>query len=78
MFMFQTLKLLPAHILGVEGETVGVLAFAAGGLLLALVPFLDRAAARGERSRLFTFLSLALVAYMVAFTIYGYTSSAGR
>jgi cytochrome b6 len=78
MFMFQTLKLLPAHILGVEGETVGVLAFAAGGLLLALVPFLDRAAARGERSRLFTFLSLALIAYMVAFTIYGYTSSAGR
>jgi quinol-cytochrome oxidoreductase complex cytochrome b subunit len=78
MFMFQTLKLLPAHILGVEGETIGVLAFAAGGLLLALVPFLDRAAARGERSRLFTFLSLALVAYIVAFTVYGYTSSAGR
>jgi cytochrome b6 len=78
MFMFQTLKLLPAHVLGVEGETVGVLAFAAGGLLLALVPFLDRAAARGERNRLFTFLSLALIAYMVAFTVYGYASSARR
>jgi cytochrome b6 len=78
MFMFQTLKLLPAHVLGIEGETVGVLAFAAGGLLLALVPFLDRAAARGERNPLFTFLSLALIAYMVAFTVYGYTSSAGR
>jgi cytochrome b6 len=78
MFMFQTLKVLPAHVLGVEGETVGVLAFAAGGLLLALVPFLDRAAARGERNRLFTFLSLALIAYMVAFTVYGYSSSPGR
>ena len=43
MFMFQTLKLLPAHVLGVEGETIGVLAFGFGGLLLALVPFLDRA-----------------------------------
>jgi quinol-cytochrome oxidoreductase complex cytochrome b subunit len=78
MFMFQTLKLLPAHVLGIEGETIGVLAFGVGGLLLTLVPFLDRAAARGERNRLVTFLSLALIAYMVAFTVYGYASSAGR
>jgi cytochrome b6 len=78
MFMFQTLKLLPAHVLGIEGETIGVLAFGVGGLLLALVPFLDRAAARGERNRVVTFLSLALIAYMVAFTVYGYASSVGR
>jgi cytochrome b6 len=74
MFMFQTLKLLPAHVLGIEGETIGVLAFGLGGLLLALVPFLDRAAARGERSRLVTFLSVALIAYMIGFTVFGYVS----
>jgi quinol-cytochrome oxidoreductase complex cytochrome b subunit len=75
MFMFQTLKLLPAHVLGVEGETIGVVAFAVGGLVLALVPFLDRAAARGERSRLITFVTLALIAYMITFTLWGYLST---
>jgi cytochrome b6 len=74
MFMFQTLKLLPAHVLGMEGETIGILAFGLGGLLLALLPFLDRAAVRGERNLLVTFLSWALIAYMVAFTVYGYAS----
>jgi quinol-cytochrome oxidoreductase complex cytochrome b subunit len=75
MFMFQTLKLLPAHMLGVEGETIGVVLFALGGLVLALVPFLDRAAARGERNRLITFVSLALIAYTIAFTVWGYLST---
>ena len=75
MFMFQTLKLLPAHVLGIEGETIGILAFALGGLLLALVPFLDRAAARGEPNRLVTFMSVALILYMVAFTFWGYAAT---
>jgi quinol-cytochrome oxidoreductase complex cytochrome b subunit len=72
MFMFQTLKLLPAHVLGIEGETIGVLGLGVGAVLLALVPFLDRRAARGERSPLVTIVSLALIAYMVAFTLWGY------
>jgi quinol-cytochrome oxidoreductase complex cytochrome b subunit len=72
MFMFQTLKLLPAHVLGIEGETIGVVGFGVGAVLLALVPFLDRRAARGERSPLVTVVSLALIAYMVAFTLWGY------
>src|SRR5204863_834945 len=42
MFMFQTLKYLPSHILGIEGEIVGVLGFGLGGLALLLIPFLDR------------------------------------
>jgi hypothetical protein len=41
-------------------------------VLLALVPFLDRRAARGEPSPLVTVVSLALIAYMVAFTLWGY------
>ena len=32
MAMFQTLKLLPAHILGIEGELLGVLGFGVIGL----------------------------------------------
>jgi cytochrome b6 len=42
MAMFQTLKLLPAHILGIEGELLGVLGFGIIGLMLIAMPFLDR------------------------------------
>lgn len=75
MFMFQTLKLLPSHILGVEGELVGIAAFGLGGLLIALVPFLDRGTARGERSFLFTWIGVAIILYMAALTYIGYTVS---
>lgn len=44
LFMYQTLKLLPAKLAGVDGETIGVLCFGAGALVLVLVPFLDRGA----------------------------------
>jgi quinol-cytochrome oxidoreductase complex cytochrome b subunit len=75
MFMFQTLKYLPASILGIEGEVVGILGFAAGGLFLLLVPFLDRQAARGQPSPLFTWIGLAVIAYMIVLTYLGYTAS---
>jgi cytochrome b6 len=78
MFMFQSLKYLPAEILGIEGEIVGVLGFGLGSLLLALVPFLDRRAARGERGRLFTGIGLALILYMLVLTYLGYTASATK
>ena len=47
LFMFQTLKELPPHIMGMEGEMLGVLFFGMCGLVLVAVPFLDR----GRRSR---------------------------
>ena len=75
MFMFQTLKLLPSHILGIEGELVGILGFGLGGLFLALVPFLDRRTTRGEPGRLFTWIGIAIILYMVVLTYLGYTMS---
>src|SRR4029079_3955840 len=42
--MFHTLKLGPSHVLGIEGERLGVVAFAVAALFLVLVPFLDRRA----------------------------------
>jgi len=74
MYMFQTLKYLPPHILGIEGEFVGVLGFAVGGLLLFLVPLLDRKTARGEPSRLFFWVGIGIIAYMVLLTYLGYTA----
>ena len=50
LFMFQALKDLPAYLPSenhqwIEGETLGILFFGFLGLMVALVPFLDRGAA---------------------------------
>ncbi|NOZ07412.1 MAG: cytochrome bc complex cytochrome b subunit [FCB group bacterium] len=72
MFMFQTLKLIPAHVWFIEGELLGILGFAFGGLVWFLVPFLDRKAHQGKRSKFWTFFGIALIVYMIVLTIWGY------
>jgi quinol-cytochrome oxidoreductase complex cytochrome b subunit len=74
MAMFQTLKLLPAHILGIEGELLGVLGFGLLGLVLVLMPFLDRGAL-GKWSRLPVAFGIALILYSAVLTYLGYTMS---
>ncbi|MGD2215985.1 MAG: cytochrome bc complex cytochrome b subunit [Gemmatimonadales bacterium] len=74
MFMFQTLKYLPAHILWFEGEVVGIIGFTIAGLLLLLVPFLEKRSARGEPSRLFTWIVVGAIVYMIVLTYLGYTA----
>ena len=72
--MFYVLKLLPGHIFGIEwleGELVGVLAFSLIGVLFLAVPFLDRKAARGERSRIFPVLGVVALVCLVLFTYLG-------
>lgn len=49
---YELLRLLPARVAGVEGERLGLAAFAVAGLLAFLAPLLDRAARRGEPRRL--------------------------
>jgi cytochrome b6 len=73
MFMFQTLKYLPAHILGIEGEIVGILGFALGGAFLLFIPFLDRRTARGQPSPLFTWIGIGIIVYIILLTYLGYT-----
>jgi cytochrome b6 len=73
--MFQVLKLLPSHILGLEGEMLGVLGFGFAALLLLVLPFLDRRAGDGHSSRLVSIGGLIALAYMVVFTIYGYLAA---
>jgi cytochrome b6 len=74
LFSFETLKLLPAHIFGLEGEVLGILGFSVGALFWLLVPFLDRKAARGERSRLFTVIGVVILAYIIIMTAIGFLS----
>jgi cytochrome b6 len=70
--MFHTLKLLPSHIFGFEGERVGVVVFGAAAAFLVFAPFLDRRALRGERSPAFTIAGVLGLVYLVTFTIIGH------
>ncbi|HET6853290.1 MAG TPA: cytochrome bc complex cytochrome b subunit, partial [Pyrinomonadaceae bacterium] len=42
LFMFQTLKYVPAKIMGLDGEVLAIMAFNLVALLLFIVPFIDR------------------------------------
>jgi cytochrome b6 len=76
MAMFQTLKVLPSHVLGIEGELLGVLGFGIIGLILIAMPFLDRrATARKTSSRLAVGFGVILIVYSVVLTYLGYTMS---
>src|SRR5262249_15550040 len=72
MFMFQTLKLLPAKIGPIDGEVLGVLAFGIAGLFVLIIPFLDRRAAGGKSSPAFTIIGVIIILYIVGMTVVGY------
>jgi quinol-cytochrome oxidoreductase complex cytochrome b subunit len=75
MAMFQTLRVLPTRILGLEGEIVGVLLVGVVAMLLLVVPFVDTAASRGHPSRVFTAAAWIGLAWFVSMTVAGYISS---
>ena len=71
LFMFQTLKLIPAKVLFIDGEVLGVLGFGAAGALWVFLPFLDRQ--RWQWARTFiTGLGVFALAYIGCMTIYGH------
>jgi cytochrome b6 len=70
--MFHTLKLLPSHVLGFEGEHLGVVGFGLAAIVLLFVPFLDRRSSRGEPSPWFTRLAVLGLMYLALFTIVGH------
>ncbi|OGC79917.1 MAG: hypothetical protein A2145_00625 [candidate division Zixibacteria bacterium RBG_16_40_9] len=70
--MFETLKFLPAKILFLEGEILGILFFTVLFLVLILVPFLDKKAHLGIPSKPFSTVGWIVVAYIVIMTLLGY------
>lgn len=70
LWMFQTLKLFPSHVLGLEGELVAVGVTGLAGLALVLVPWLDRPAARGRAHWLAWAAGVLGLAYVVGMTGY--------
>jgi cytochrome b6 len=72
MFAFQMLKMLPAHVLFIEGELLGILVFIVGGVIWTLVPFIDRRSRREQRSRAFVWFGIVVVGFMLLMTVLGY------
>ena len=75
MFMFETLKLVPGgEIAGIEYEAIPIVLFGVAGLLLVLVPFLDRRSKTGRSSAGFTAIGILSLVYMIFMTAWGYRS----
>lgn len=72
MFMFQTLKLLPAHLLFLEGEVAGILFFTVVALAWLFVPFWEIRAKPGQKPRPMTIIGILVIAYIIILTILGY------
>ena len=76
LFMFQTLKLLPAHLGPFEGEVVGVLVHSVrSAWSVLLIPFLDRGRARGRSLNL---LATLAIAFFIVMTAWGWFSAANE
>jgi len=73
LFMFQTLKLIPAKVLGMDGEMLGILVFGFIGLAALLLPFLDREKPFNTQ-RWISALACIFLGYMAVMTVYGWTA----
>lgn len=74
LFMFQTLKYFPAHIVFMEGEVLGILLFGLAGLLWLLVPFWDVKSSRGKQNRFINYIGVFAVMFIIVLTILGWIS----
>ncbi|HKP47792.1 MAG TPA: hypothetical protein VJT50_14425, partial [Pyrinomonadaceae bacterium] len=72
LFMFQTLKWLPAKILGMDGEVLGIMAFNLIAGLLFVVPFIDRDSSNRRRHLIFNVLGVTALLFIVVMTVVGY------
>ena len=74
LFMFQTLKYLPAKILGMDGEVLGIMAFNLVALLLFIVPFVDSGPENRKRTLIFNIIGVLALLYILVMTIIGYVT----
>jgi quinol-cytochrome oxidoreductase complex cytochrome b subunit len=71
MFMFQTLKLIPAKVGPIDGELLGIGLFGIAGAIWMLLPFFNPSG-KGRAAKVVMGVGIFAVSYMVAMTIYGY------
>jgi len=71
MFMFQSLKMIPAKVWFVDGEVVGILIFGVAGLVWLILPFFDPSGRKRGR-RLVLGAGIFALTYIIAMTTYAY------
>jgi quinol-cytochrome oxidoreductase complex cytochrome b subunit len=69
---FYTLKLIPSHVLGLEGELFGLIGFALLAIWWVTLPFWATGRNGEIRTRLVTGAGVALLAYLATFSFLGY------
>ncbi|MCX5806451.1 MAG: cytochrome b N-terminal domain-containing protein [Proteobacteria bacterium] len=74
LFLFQTLKLFPGEILGLNGEMIAVTIISCGIFFLFLIPFFDKRAVQGIRNTVFTWIGIAYTLYFIVMTVMGFLS----
>ena len=72
--MFQSLKYLPANILFVEGEIVGIVLFGLAGALWLMVPFWDRKSSQGQKNVIINYIGIFAVVFIIVLTMLGWIS----
>jgi len=72
VFMFQTLKYIPAKVLGMDGEVLGILFFGLVGLLLVVTPFITAPEPRKGRLNLLPLVGVIAVVYIIALSAMAY------
>jgi cytochrome b6 len=71
-WMFQTLRMLPSHIAGLEGELVGIVGIGVAAVLWVAAPFLDDPHGSGLRARLWTVVGVVAILFISVMTLLVY------
>jgi len=69
LFLFQVLKIMPAKILFISGDTVAVLLFAVVFILFFFLPFIDNKPAE-RKGKVITIIAYVAIVFAVAMTVW--------
>jgi cytochrome b6 len=69
---FYTLKLIPSHVLGIEGELLGLFGFGLLAIRWVCLPFWAVGRNGMVKNRLVTGAGVLLIAYLATFSVLGY------
>lgn len=74
MFMFQTLKLIPAKVFFIEGELLGIGCFTLAGIILFFWPFIAQKVPSTRKWNIVHIIGAISIVYIIALTILGYAA----
>ncbi len=75
LFLFQTLRIFPSHILGMEGELVVIILMFVAGIVWLLWPFVERFPRTKKGNRLQAILGSVILVYLGGMSLWGYFAS---